>query len=171
MFCLVAVSVPMSRQIFIKFLLKWKNVWMIFHRQVSRINTYSWLGYLARCCSPYCDRDNSRYTKTRDYFIGLAVFTILHQLKFDHPVGRGFLPLSRLWRRRQEEIRSHGEARSAFTFETKSSSLTCQLRTWLLLLYDYDERGILTLDGGPAELLTRGPYTDKYKCCLNTNRH
>lgn len=121
----------------------------------------------------YCDRDNSRYKKTRNTktLIGLAIFTILHQFKFDHPVGRGFLPLSRLWRRRQEEIRSHGEARSAFTFETISSSLTCQSRTWLLLLYDYDERGILTLDAGPAELLRRGPYTDKYKCCLNTNRH
>lgn len=71
---------------------------------------------------------DTRKPETRKPETGLDVFTILHQLKFDHPVGRGFLPLSRLWRRRQE-IRSHGEARSAFTFETKSSSLTCQLRT------------------------------------------
>ena len=71
----------------------------------------------------------TRKPETRKPSLGLDVFTILHQLKFDHPVGTGFLPLSRLWRRGQEEIRSQGEARSAFTFETKSSSLTCQLRT------------------------------------------
>ena len=151
--------------------------WFFIARCQELILTHGWdilvKWDISQDVAHYCDRDNSRYTKTRNTktLIGLDVFTILHQLKFDHPVGTGFLPLSRLWRRGQDEIRSQGEARSAFTFETKSSSLTCQLRTWLLLLYDYDDRGIFTLAGGPAELLTRGSYTDKYKCCLNTNRH
>lgn len=47
---------------------------------------------------------DTRKPETRKPSLGLLYSLFLHQLKFDHPVGRGFLPLSRFWRRRQEEI-------------------------------------------------------------------